>query len=202
MTIVDGTLLQPIIHCSFKLSLFSCRSYLPNYCLTCRTIVSVPIPVTLSVAQLYVTSHTPLRSSPCSASSEKISQRKVVLKTPHIQALLHQQLLARALADWHHRKLATHSHHHHLPHEGPVSGSARNVARSRLTDTDRSSMNPFSTPSEAPPAYTPGPAQSTNPPAPSNISAASDADPYAFLKSFDTVFLIDDSGSMAGSTLR
>jgi uncharacterized protein YegL len=66
-------------------------------------------------------------------------------------------------------------------------------------------MNPFSSSTEAPPAYTPGPAQQTNmgitSPA-SASSAGSDTDPYAFLKSFDTIFLIDDSGSMAGRSWR
>jgi uncharacterized protein with von Willebrand factor type A (vWA) domain len=41
-------------------------------------------------------------------------------------------------------------------------------------------------------------------PAPAASNAASNGadDPYAFLKSFDTVFLIDDSGSMAGRSWR
>lgn len=53
----------------------------------------------------------------------------------------------------------------------------------------------------------PGPARVPSP-APSASSARSDPsitspeDPYAFLTSFDTVFLIDDSGSMAGSSWR
>jgi uncharacterized protein YegL len=34
------------------------------------------------------------------------------------------------------------------------------------------------------------------------MAASTDSDPYAFLKSFDTVFLIDDSGSMAGRSWR
>jgi uncharacterized protein YegL len=61
-------------------------------------------------------------------------------------------------------------------------------------------MNPFNRPEEAPPAYTPGPAQSHD--APRSVTAATDSDPYAFLKSFDTIFLIDDSGSMAGRSWR
>jgi uncharacterized protein YegL len=63
-------------------------------------------------------------------------------------------------------------------------------------------MNPFSSPSEAPPAYTPGPAQPTNTNTLQSSSTGTDADPYAFLKSFDTVFLIDDSGSMAGRSWK
>lgn len=67
-------------------------------------------------------------------------------------------------------------------------------------------MNPFSGPREAPPAYTPGPAApaelvaQTITPRPSTSTA--DSDPYAFLKTFDTIFLIDDSGSMAGRSWR
>ncbi|KAF2828165.1 hypothetical protein CC86DRAFT_393303 [Ophiobolus disseminans] len=61
---------------------------------------------------------------------------------------------------------------------------------------NRSSMNPFSSSNDAPPAYTPGPAQIVPP----VVSADSDDDPYTFLKSFDTIFIIDDSGSMAGSS--
>ncbi|KAI9845924.1 MAG: hypothetical protein M1837_004460 [Sclerophora amabilis] len=59
-----------------------------------------------------------------------------------------------------------------------------------------SGMNPFSPASnEAPPAYSP-PAPNSNVVA-SPMSSTAD-DPYAFLSSFNTVFLIDDSGSMAG----
>lgn len=65
-------------------------------------------------------------------------------------------------------------------------------------------MSAFSVPSnEPPPAYSPGPAAQSTTVAPvaSSIASTSD-DPYAFLKSFDTVFLIDDSGSMAGRSWR
>ncbi|EAQ86970.1 hypothetical protein CHGG_08223 [Chaetomium globosum CBS 148.51] len=54
---------------------------------------------------------------------------------------------------------------------------------------------------------TPPPARQASP-APSFVSARSDPsitsreDPYAFLSSFDTIFLIDDSGSMAGKSWR
>ncbi|KAF2184511.1 hypothetical protein K469DRAFT_727095 [Zopfia rhizophila CBS 207.26] len=71
---------------------------------------------------------------------------------------------------------------------------------------DRSGMNAFTTPTtESPPAYTPGPASTSF----SNTSSSaitsaitSGDDPYAFLRSFDTIFLIDDSGSMAGRSWR
>ncbi|KAK3079607.1 hypothetical protein LTS18_004426 [Coniosporium uncinatum] len=58
-------------------------------------------------------------------------------------------------------------------------------------------------PVDAPPAYTAS-ASSLNTPTPStaNTSTAADDDPYAFLSTFDTLFLIDDSGSMAGRLWR
>lgn len=53
--------------------------------------------------------------------------------------------------------------------------------------------NPFaSSNSEAPPSYSP----------PATTVAASTDNPYAFLATFDTIFLIDDSGSMAGRSWR
>ena len=74
--------------------------------------------------------------------------------------------------------------------------------------------NPFKTgPSEPPPAYSA--ATNASPMQPSAPTASTGAahqattvtgqqadDPYAFLGSFDTVFLIDDSGSMAGRSWR
>ncbi|KAJ4373332.1 hypothetical protein N0V83_003626 [Neocucurbitaria cava] len=63
-------------------------------------------------------------------------------------------------------------------------------------------MNPFASSSEAPPAYTPGPAAQTNVDASRSNQTLTDTDPYAFLKTFDTLFLIDDSGSMAGRSWR
>ncbi|KAF7542194.1 hypothetical protein G7Z17_g11799 [Cylindrodendrum hubeiense] len=69
------------------------------------------------------------------------------------------------------------------------------------------------TPNEAPPAYTasPGPSASSRhlsvgrrgaSPSPSLTSVTSAEDKYAFLSTFDTVFVIDDSGSMAGRSWR
>ena len=53
--------------------------------------------------------------------------------------------------------------------------------------------NPFtSSNSEPPPSYSP----------PATTVAASTDNPYAFLSTFDTIFLIDDSGSMAGRSWR
>ena len=66
-------------------------------------------------------------------------------------------------------------------------------------------MNAFTTRSnEPPPAYTPTPGASdtTNTIAPVTGTADDNDDAYAFLKTFDTVFLIDDSGSMAGRSWR
>jgi len=58
-------------------------------------------------------------------------------------------------------------------------------------------MNAFTTPSnEPPPAYTPTPQYPTTP---EQVPAE---DRYAFLSSFDTIFVIDDSGSMAGRSWR
>ncbi|KAF2396463.1 hypothetical protein EJ06DRAFT_534188 [Trichodelitschia bisporula] len=78
---------------------------------------------------------------------------------------------------------------------------------------DRPNMNAFTTPTnEPPPAYTPAAAPfpgSIAPamnPAPgalaSNPASTTEDDRYAFLSTFDTVFLIDDSGSMAGRSWR
>jgi uncharacterized protein YegL len=78
-------------------------------------------------------------------------------------------------------------------------------------DTD---FLPASPDYKAPPAYTPGPITQTvytpGPTAAANNadttsrrdSTSIDTDPYVFLKSFDTVFLIDDSGSMAGRSWK
>lgn len=63
-------------------------------------------------------------------------------------------------------------------------------------------MNPLTRSNEAPPAYTPGPTAQSNTETPRSASISTDNDPYAFLKSFDTIFLIDDSGSMAGRSWR
>ncbi|KAK2926416.1 von Willebrand factor A-like domain superfamily [Fusarium oxysporum f. sp. vasinfectum] len=71
--------------------------------------------------------------------------------------------------------------------------------------------NPFlDVPEEAPPAYEP--TQKTVPllhvprrgasPAPSISSITNAEDKYAFLSTFDTIFIIDDSGSMAGRSWR
>lgn len=60
--------------------------------------------------------------------------------------------------------------------------------------------NPFRGAGEAPPAYSPAPnaAQILSGQAASATDEVLD-DPYAFLSSFDTIILVDDSGSMAGS---
>lgn len=65
-----------------------------------------------------------------------------------------------------------------------------------------SSMNPFSSNRDAPPAYTPGPAQNAPAVYPAPTTDIEEDDPYDFLRSFDTVFLIDDSGSMAGRSWK
>ncbi len=63
-------------------------------------------------------------------------------------------------------------------------------------------MGPFRAQGDAPPAYTAGPAQDLQPTMNTSRSASTADDQYAFLKSFDTIFLIDDSGSMAGRSWR
>ncbi|KAI1010478.1 hypothetical protein LB503_005368 [Fusarium chuoi] len=78
-------------------------------------------------------------------------------------------------------------------------------------NTNTKNNNPFlDVPEEAPPAYESS--QRTVPlldipqrgasPAPSMSSITSAEDKYAFLSTFDTIFVIDDSGSMAGRSWR
>lgn len=83
---------------------------------------------------------------------------------------------------------------------------------------NRAGMNAFTVPSnEPPPAYTPsdtgasrsalGPSPPYTAPArgssPSpSVASAQQEDPYIFLTQFDTILLIDDSGSMAGRSWR
>ncbi|KAK1910259.1 hypothetical protein P3342_006532 [Pyrenophora teres f. teres] len=84
----------------------------------------------------------------------------------------------------------------------PSSMSPLSTASPATRRPESSNMN-SSTPShEPPPAYTPGPVGSPNVLQPISGSAPSDTDEYAFLRSFDTIFLIDDSGSMAGRSWR
>lgn len=70
-----------------------------------------------------------------------------------------------------------------------------------LIKTGGSRSNPFARQNadDPPPTYTASQASSApisyDPP----MAPVTDDDPYAFLRSFDTIFLIDDSGSMAGS---
>ncbi|KAF4988486.1 hypothetical protein FGRMN_9737 [Fusarium graminum] len=79
-----------------------------------------------------------------------------------------------------------------------------NMGNSNTTNARRG-KNPFlDTTEEAPPAYEPTLKTShldprgTSSSAPSISSVTSAEDKYAFLSTFDTIFLIDDSGSMAG----
>ena len=70
---------------------------------------------------------------------------------------------------------------------------------------DRPGMSAFTVPSNAPPpAYTPAANEQINiqPPTPTNLGNQQEDDEYSFLTNFDTVFLIDDSGSMAGRNWR
>ncbi|KAI7652575.1 hypothetical protein KC322_g18733, partial [Hortaea werneckii] len=63
--------------------------------------------------------------------------------------------------------------------------------------------NPSRISHDAPPAYSPAPNAAPLPAVSATPASSQGADdPYAFLTSFDTVVLIDDSGSMAGSRWR
>ena len=98
---------------------------------------------------------------------------------------------------------------------GPKTSSSSTVSRKSsskepqvpsIAQSRMASNSPFSTTTptrrpraaEAPPAYSP-PARDTI--IPGAMAVSSDS-PYAFLTQFDTVFLIDDSGSMAGRSWR
>ncbi|OAL04970.1 hypothetical protein IQ06DRAFT_290943 [Phaeosphaeriaceae sp. SRC1lsM3a] len=78
----------------------------------------------------------------------------------------------------------------------PFTSTSPATRRPNNSSMDTSATN---TP---PPAYTSLGAQSSYVSASIPGIASSDSDPYAFLKSFDTVFLIDDSGSMAGRSWK
>jgi uncharacterized protein YegL len=114
-----------------------------------------------------------------------------------------------ATAVLHHPRALIRSHQRHLLHEGLVSTPyPANSLHLTITipDTDflldSSSMNPFSSHREAPPAYTPGAAQNIHAATSTPATDSVDDDPYDFLRTFDTVFLVDDSGSMAGRSWR
>lgn len=106
-----------------------------------------------------------------------------------------------------------------LSFNNPFTSSSTNNA----VTTSQTSQTPVpqqNNSEEPPPAYTPTPPTQPTPPAPAGSSNGIvakfqahpiikrrtelrvDNDPYAFLRKFDTVFLIDDSGSMAGSRWR
>ena len=100
---------------------------------------------------------------------------------------------------------------------GKLFSSSNSAQQNRLTMSfsDRPGMNAFTTPStEPPPPYTAAATSSKMPGdaaayqsmhAGSNRSQSAsniEDDQYSFLKTFDTVFLVDDSGSMAGRNWR
>lgn len=60
----------------------------------------------------------------------------------------------------------------------------------------------FASQGHAPPPYSPDLTQNTQPTIGTFSSDSKADDEYAFLKSFDTIFLIDDSGSMGGDSWR
>ncbi|KNG45297.1 von willebrand factor [Stemphylium lycopersici] len=77
------------------------------------------------------------------------------------------------------------------------SPTGRNIDISSDVSTIKSGST-----NEAPPAYTPKSGLDAAAISPPLATTTSDDDPYAFLKTFDTVFLIDDSGSMIGRSWR
>ena len=88
--------------------------------------------------------------------------------------------------------------------QSEISGRTDGLLTNRIV----ASSNPFHSASsfDAPPAYSEAPNAAAQPavapaPNPGNAAAVAD-DEYAFLDEFDTVFLIDDSGSMAGGLWR
>jgi Mg-chelatase subunit ChlD len=69
--------------------------------------------------------------------------------------------------------------------------------------------NPFASPNDAPPAYSAAPpaafSETSANPLPTVVEprrSSEEDSKYAFLRTFDTVFVIDDSGSMAGRSWR
>ena len=102
------------------------------------------------------------------------------------------------------------SSHASHSYRAPSPAVAKNVNEAPPPPYTAAAVDPFSATTSTNPAITltssPSPRRPT--PAPSassamaNPSITSPEDPYAFLSSFDTVFLIDDSGSMAGSSWR
>ena len=87
----------------------------------------------------------------------------------------------------------------------PQNGRSPSMRRPAVPPTTN---NPFRDMGEAPPPYSPAPEASSpvTPRSPTPVIAPPRGevqdDPYAFLNSFDTIFLIDDSGSMAGGRWR
>ena len=91
-----------------------------------------------------------------------------------------------------------------MGHNHSRQSSRRLSSRSNIRDMNSSSqstrISSQTAGDSAPPAYT---AVSNAAAVPATSTRAPEADdPYAFLASFDTVFLIDDSGSMQGKSWR
>lgn len=95
------------------------------------------------------------------------------------------------------------------PTSYPASNNPFLDIRKSQSSCDATSRLTLSAANEAPPAYESYPKTSNldiprrvASPAPSLSSITSAEDKYAFLSTFDTVFVIDDSGSMAGRSWR
>lgn len=96
------------------------------------------------------------------------------------------------------------------PSTNPFATASSRGAPASADNKDQPPPPPYSEVAANNPTITvqgPGPARAHSPAASassarSDPSITSPEDPYAFLSSFDTVFLIDDSGSMAGRSWR
>ncbi|ROW17209.1 hypothetical protein VPNG_01164 [Cytospora leucostoma] len=93
-----------------------------------------------------------------------------------------------------------------LPHNDEPPPAYTSVATGGATTLPSPDPAPAPAPAPAPfPAPVPSYTVRDPSPTPSRLSAiqaSTPEDPYAFLSSFDTIFLIDDSGSMAGRSWR
>ncbi|CVK88116.1 hypothetical protein FPRO06_06757 [Fusarium proliferatum] len=118
---------------------------------------------------------------------------------PHAASPSSPKMFSRIKDKFSTKKSSTDENHTHL-----------NMGNSN-SNSNTKNNNPFlDVPEEAPPAYESS--QRTAPlldvpqrgasPAPSMSSITSAEDKYAFLSTFDTIFVIDDSGSMAGRSWR
>ena len=87
--------------------------------------------------------------------------------------------------------------------QSPITMARSNIDTNNPFVTTQPTRRPAAP--EAPPPYSPPANNSAVPFSPADLSTTmqtGDDSPYAFLRTFDTLFLIDDSGSMAGRSWR